>query len=237
MTSTDLILQHAHGLCERTSEGLLGEPLNALSNGFFIIVAIVIYRYYHRHPDLRGKWIWDIHALTFLTFTIGVCSTIFHMYPTPTTELMDIIPIVAFIMLFFTSIIVRIGKTNTFQTIICLMAFVGSTHIFVSQFPDALNDSIGYLSTMTALVVIALYLHMLRRPSSHQFLLAALLGVISLFFRAVDNAACGVLPTGTHFLWHSFNAVLIYILMRQVIRNVNREARLQRAARYANSII
>jgi len=237
MTSTQLVLQHAYGVCERHSDSLIGEPLNTLSNGFFIIVAILIYRYYHRHPDLRGKWIWDIHALTFLTFTIGVCSTIFHMHPTPTTELMDIIPIVMFIMLFFTSIIIRIGKTNTFQTIICLMAFVGSTHILVSQFPDALNDSIGYLSTMTALVVIAIYLNMLRRPSSHQFLLAALLGVVSLFFRATDNAICELVPTGSHFLWHSCNAAVIYILMKQVIRNVNREARLQRAARYANSLL
>ena len=139
--------------------------------------------------------------------------------------------IVVFIVLFFISIIMRIGKTNLFQTIICIMAFVFTTHFFVTQFPNALNDSIGYLSSMGALVMIAIYLNMKRRPSSQQFLLAALLGVISLFFRSVDNGVCETFPIGTHFLWHCLNAALIYVVMKQLIRNVNREARIARLQR------
>ena len=37
------------------------EPVNVVST----------YRYYHRHEDLQRRWIWDIHALTFITFIIG----------------------------------------------------------------------------------------------------------------------------------------------------------------------
>lgn len=205
--------------------------MNALTSIGFFIVAIAIYRYYHKHPDVKGQWIWDIHALTFLIFAIGTGSTLFHIYPHEITELMDIIPIVLFINLFFLSIIVRIGRTNAFQTIICFLAFGGSSHFFVTQFPNAMNDSIGYLSSMGALVMIAIHLHLNRRPSSHQFLLAALIGVISLFFRSIDNAVCEQLHVGTHFLWHSCNAILLYILMKQVVRNVNREARLARVER------
>ncbi len=230
MTTQALLTQHYYGLCERTSDAFLSEPLNAISNLSFILVAIMIYRTYRDHQDLKGKWIWDLHILTILIFSIGLFSFIYHIYPTPYTETMDVIPIVAFINIFFFSIIVRIGHTNAFQTVVCFLAFVGSTHILVSQFPNAMNDSIGYLSSMVALVVIAIYLHMMRRPSSHQFLLASLIGVISLFFRAIDNAVCDTIPIGTHFLWHSLNALLLYILMKQVIRNVNRDARLRRMA-------
>jgi hypothetical protein len=224
-------LVHSFGLCERTALGPFEEPLNMISNMLFFMVAIALIRYYRSHPDLRGKWIWDLHVLTGLIMLIGVGSTVFHTVPSTTTELMDIIPIVVFIVLFFTSIIVRVGKTGVFQTIVCLLAFTGTSHFFVTQFPNALNDSIGYLSSMGALVMIAIYLHMKRRPSSHQFLLAALLGVISLFFRSVDNSACEVLSTGTHFLWHTLNAALIYVVMKQLIRNVNREARIERVQR------
>ena len=224
-------LAHAFGLCERAAHGPLEEPLNMLSNMLFFVVAIAILRYYRTHPDLKGKWIWDLHVLTILIVVIGVGSSVFHAYPSPLSELFDIIPIVAFILLFFTSIIVRIGKTNAFQTIICLMAFASTTHFFVTQFPNALNDSIGYLSSMGALVMIAIYLNMKRRPSSQQFLLAALLGVVSLFFRSVDNGVCETIPFGTHFLWHSLNAALIYVVMKQLVRNVNREARLARLDR------
>lgn len=230
-TMGDDALAHAYGLCERTGHGPFQEPLNILTNLLFFAVALALFRYYRTHPDLKGKWIWDLHVLTALTALIGAGSIAFHTHPTPVTELMDIIPIVVFIVLFFISIIRRVGRTNWFETTVCFMAFAGSTHMFVTQFPNALNDSIGYLSSMGALVMIAIYLHLKRRPSSHQFLLAALLGVVSLFFRAVDNTACAVFPLGTHFLWHSLNAALIYVVMMQLIRNVNREARIERMKR------
>lgn len=230
-TMGDSALVHTFGLCERTAAGAFEEPFNVLSNLLFFAVAFYLFRYYRTHPDVKNKWIWDLHILTVLTVFIGFGSISFHTFPNQTTELMDIVPIVLFIVLFFISIIVRVGRTNVFQTIICLMAFAGSTHFFVTQFPNALNDSIGYLSSMGALVMIAIYLHLMRRPSSHQFLLAALLGVLSLFFRSVDNSVCDTLPIGTHFLWHSLNAVLIFVVMKQLIRNVNREARLERLRR------
>lgn len=223
-------LSHFYGVCERTSAAWYAEPLNTLSNFCFIYVAFAIYRYYHRHEDLERKWIWDIHALTFLTFTIGLNSLLFHTFPTPLTELMDTIPIVMFIMIFFTSVLFRIGRVNVFQGIICLVAFVGFSHMLVHQFPRALNDSIGYLSSMIALVMIAVYLHLNARPSSSHFMMAAIIGITSLFCRAIDQEVCTFLPIGTHFLWHILNATLLYILLKQIIRNVNRDARLKRMA-------
>lgn len=229
-------LSHFYGVCERHAEGFFAEPLNTLSNIGFLYVAVMIYRFYHKHEDVMGRWIWDIHAMTFLTFIIGINSIIFHAYPNTTTELMDTIPIVMFIMVYFTSVLFRIGRTTTFQALICLVAFVGFSHMLVAQFPRALNDSIGYLSSMIALVIIAVYLHLKARPSSTQFMLASIVGITSLFSRAIDREVCEILPIGTHFIWHSLNATLLYILMKQIIRNVNREARLKRMAGDSSAI-
>lgn len=223
-------ISHWYGVCERTSDGMLGEPLNVLTSFFFMFVAVNIYRYYHRHEDLDRRWIWDIHALTFLTFIIGFNSVVFHMFPNRTTELMDTLAIVMFIMIYFWSVLFRIGRCNPFQATIAFIAFVGFSHMLVAQFPNALNDSIGYLSSMIALIMIAVYLHLRARPSSQHFMLAAIIGVCSLFCRAIDHAVCPMLPVGTHFLWHTFNSMLLYILLKQIIRNVNREARLKRMA-------
>ncbi|MBA4274324.1 MAG: hypothetical protein C0436_01585 [Alphaproteobacteria bacterium] len=223
-------LSHWYGVCERHTEGLLAEPLNAVSNLAFLYVAIAIYRYYKSNEDIKPHRIWDVQVMTFLIFIIGINSIIFHSHPTQMTELMDTIPIVLFIMIYFVSVIFRIGKCTKFQAAVCLVAFVGFTHVLIHQFPRALNDSIGYLSSMIALIVIAIYLHMRARPSSQYFMLAAIIGVVSLFCRAIDREVCSVWPYGTHFLWHSFNALLLYILMKQIIRNVNREARLKRLA-------
>ncbi len=223
-------LSHYYGLCERTASHWYSEPINTISNLGFIYVAWAIYRYYRAHEDIGGRWIVDIHALTFLTFLIGVNSILFHAFPSPITELMDTIPIVMFIIIYFTSVLFRIGRVNLFQGIICLVAFVGFSHMLVHQFPRALNDSIGYLSSMIALVAIAVYLHLKARPSSTHFMMAAIIGITSLFCRSIDQEVCDIFPLGTHFLWHILNATLLYILLKQIIRNVNRDARIRRMA-------
>jgi len=229
-------LTHWYGICERQAVGMMAEPLNVLSSLAFMVVAVWIYRFYHRHEDLERRWIWDIHALTFLCFIIGINSVIFHAFPTPTTELMDTLAIVMFIVIYFWSVLFRIGRCNFFQAAVCFIAFVGGSHILVHQFPRALNDSIGYLSSMMALIVIALHLHLRARPSSQHFMLAAIVGVCSLFCRAIDKEICPQFEFGSHFLWHTLNATLLYILLKQIVRNVNREARLKRQAGDSSAI-
>lgn len=224
-------LSHWYGVCERTVLGPLGEPLNVLSSFAFIIVAIAIFRHYRTHEDLYQKWVWDIHFLTVNTFIIGVNSVLFHTFPSRFTELLDTIAIIMFIMVYFTSVLFRIGRCNIFQAIISLIAFVGFSHILVHQFPKALNDSIGYLSSMIALIMIAVHLHLRARPSSSHFMFASLIGVVSLTCRIIDRELCEeTAHLGTHFLWHCLNATLIYILLKQLVRNVNRVARLKRLA-------
>jgi Ceramidase len=219
-----------YGICEKFNTLPIAEPLNVLTNLAFIGVAISLFHYVRTYEDLKGFKIYDIYALIFLILCIGVCSSIFHLFPSQRNEIIDTIPIVLFINIFFVSTVVRIAKCKPLETVVCYMAYAGFTHILVTHFPNALNDSIGYLSTMTALCVVAFYLNVKRRAAARSFLVAALLGVISLFFRSIDNAVCEVFPLGTHFLWHILNATLIYILMQQLIRNVNRRARMLRAA-------
>jgi hypothetical protein len=223
-------LTHWYGVCERSGHGMLAEPLNLISSFMFMAVAVSIYRYYKSNEDVQNHKIWDIHALTFITFLIGFNSVVFHAFPNPTTELADTITIVFFIILYFWSVLFRIGKCTKFQAAICFTAFVGFSHILVHQFPRALNDSIGYLSSMIALIMIAVHLHLRARPSSSHFMFAAVIGVTSLFCRAIDREVCEMFGGGTHFLWHTLNAALLYILLKQLVRNVNRVARLKRLA-------
>lgn len=217
-------------LCERGREGPWGEPLNTLSSLAFLYVAVALYRLYRKHSELKGLRVWDIRLLLANVVCIGIASTVFHTVPNQYTELADITFIVAFINIYFFSAMIRIVKCGWYQTIICFFAYAGVTHILVAQFPHAMNDSIGYLSSMMALIMIAVYLNMKRRLASRAFLVASLVGVVSLFMRVVDKEVCEVIPVGTHCLWHVLNATLIYILMRQLIRNVNRRERMLREA-------
>ncbi|MDX1949593.1 MAG: hypothetical protein SFT90_03715 [Rickettsiales bacterium] len=223
-------LAHSFGVCERHSHGMWEEPLNVVSSLCFFIAGFLNFHYYFYNPEISQKRILDIHILTILTFCIGVASTLFHMMPNYYTELLDILFIVIFINVFFFSVMIRLVGLNWFQITICYLAFIGSTHIMISHFPNALNDSVAYLSSMGTLVFVAIYLNSKRRASARQFLLASIVGICSLFFRIIDKGVCSVLPTGSHFLWHVCNSLLVFILLRQLIRSVNRRARMLRMA-------
>jgi hypothetical protein len=191
-------LTHWYGVCERTA---LGPACRAAQRAFLVgvyVVAVAIFRQYRRHEDLENKWKWDVHVLTVLTFIIGVNSVAFHAFPNPTTELADTLTIVLFIVLYFWCVLFRIGRTTIFQAGVCFYRFCRFSHILVHQFPRALNDSIGYLSSMIALIMIAVYLFLKARPSSTHFMLAAIVGVVSLFCRRLTaNYAACCLPVRT----------------------------------------
>jgi hypothetical protein len=223
-------LVHKYGVCERTDMGIFAEPLNVASSAGFFIVALMLFKYYLTNKEITSNWIIDIHALGGLVLLIGSASVVFHMVPSYYTELADIIFIVLFINVFFFSFMIRIAGISGIQIFVVYLAFIGSTYMLVSQFPNAMNDSIGYLSSMLTLVFIAFYLNLRNRPTARSYLVAAIIGMMSLFFRVIDNEVCEDFAYGTHFMWHIFNAILIYILLKQLIRSVNRRARMLRMA-------
>ena len=221
-------LVHLYGVCERRDLSLLAEPANVISSFLLLIVAMALFKSYFYNKEVRQKPIPDIHILTACVFFIGVASMTFHMVPSYYTELADIIFIVFFIIVYFTSVLVRVTGLNWFQVVVALIAFFSVTKLLVSNFPNAMNDSIAYLSSMGALIFTAIYLNIKRRYSARSYLLAAVIGCVSLFFRVIDNEICEYFSIGTHFMWHSLNSILIYIIMMQLIRNVNRRARMLR---------
>jgi hypothetical protein len=152
---------------------------------------------------------WDVYFLNLCMVFIGLASVGFHMTPSFYTELADVVFIITFIIVYFTSAMFRIANLGKFAVVICMMAFLFTTNSLVKYFPNALNDSIGYLSSMGALIFIALFLNIKRRAAASSFLLASILGMVSLFFRVVDREVCDQLHTGTHFLWHLCNSLLL----------------------------
>jgi hypothetical protein len=220
-----------HNLCERgTDLSLWAEPLNAITSFGFLIAAMLIFRMYYNNPDFKDKKMWDVYFLNLVMVFIGLASIGFHTTPIYYTELADTVFIVIFIVVYFTSAMFRIANLKKFAVVICIMAFVFTSKALVQIFPNAMNDSVGYLSSMAALIFIAVFLNIKRRAAAASFMLASILGMVSLFFRVIDREVCDQFYTGTHFIWHTCNSVLLFMLMKQLIRSVNRRARMLRMA-------
>src|SRR5918997_2965246 len=82
--------------CERVGMGVLAEPLNAFSNVSFLLAAWAAW-VLARRVGVTSVGVW---ALIALGASVGVGSILWHTVPTMLTLLLDIVPILVFIVWF-----------------------------------------------------------------------------------------------------------------------------------------
>ena len=207
--------------CERTDGTFWSEPLNAVSNGAFLVAA--------------GAAAWpaaprrDVPALALagLVAVVGIGSFLFHTLANRWSLFADVIPIGAFIYAYFLLAMRRfLGLPAAVAVVVT--ALFAAFNIGFSPGLDALtgqstaaltNGSIFYVPAILALLGVGAAL----RASAKTEAALTLLGVAGLFllsltFRTIDQAVCARLPTGTHMLWHLLNALVLYALIAVAVR-------------------
>jgi len=205
--------------CERTDGSFWSEPLNAVSNGAFILAALYAFILWRR----AGARDWAALWLIAVTAIVGTGSFLFHTFANRWSLLADVLPIAVFIYSYFLVAMRRYLCLGWIPAAIATGLFIGFNTVFVrlwlGLFPGlTLNGSIGYIpATLALLVVGVLCLRVDARKASGALLTAAGLFGVSLFFRSIDSAVCSALPVGTHYLWHVLNAMVLLTLMRAAI--------------------
>lgn len=222
--------------CERGQDpAFWAEPLNALTNGAFIIAAAVATRDYLAAPV--GRRTLPAALLIALTYTIGVGSFLFHTYATRWAALADTIPIALFMLAYFAFLLRRFLGLPWIVVLAGVAAFYGAiwyagtiqcrydTLLPITSRTGArcLNGSISYGPAVLALIGAAILLALLRHPAWRLVGAAGLVFLASMTFRTLDLELCnsiraGGMVIGTHFLWHVLNAVTLFLLLRAAIR-------------------
>jgi hypothetical protein len=208
--------------CERLIPGLWSEPLNAISNVSFFIAAWAIWQVARRQQKiLSGIWI-----LIALATSIGIGSFLFHTFATQWANLLDVISILLFQLCFIWLYSRRVVRMNQGYAGVLLAGF-----FFVSdvskQFTTLLNGSLSYAPAFLVLLGFGLYHY--RQQKREPFILLAATGVflLALAFRTLDREICPLFLTGTHFLWHLCNGVVLYLSARSLILNWSTKAKTQ----------
>lgn len=206
--------------CERAGPGFWDEPWNAVSNIAFILAALAAFRLWRR----QGTNDYPALALIASGFSVGIGSFLFHTHTTHWTWLADVIPIAIFIGGYLLLTLYRYCGLSLPVSIGLLAVYEALTAGVLRLVPPAfLNRATGYLLALAALLITGGPLYLRKQSTTRQreagraLLLAAVLFGLSLFFRTIDLAVCRALPFGTHFLWHVFNAFVIYVLLRAAI--------------------
>ena len=193
-------LQNIDIYCERTSTLLLAEPINLFSNLFFVMVGILLSR---RKTDNK-----ILKRLAYMFVVIGIGSGLFHSFANKITELADVIPIGICTIYFAWSLIQNLSLTKVGKVSTALGFVILELIVSLLKFP-ILNGSEMYLGPLLFIWFFAIVLRNRHRICSTYLLFSGLCFSVSICFRAIDLRVCETFPYGTHFLWHSFNALTL----------------------------
>lgn len=196
--------------CERLHAGLLAEPLNAVTNLVFLLGAYVIWRQLRR-AGIAAK---ELTFLTAMLAIIGIGSGLFHTFANRLTMLLDVGPILLFLLSFIWIFIRHIGGCSWGKTGLFMLLFVALVGA-VSQLPHdyQLYGTVFYFPAWLYLVGMAIFLQR-RGTRTREFWLAVGALTFSMAMRALDMPLCPVWPMGTHFLWHMGNGIVLYAVLK-----------------------
>ncbi|MGY2052633.1 ceramidase domain-containing protein [Methylobacterium sp. JK268] len=219
--------------CERRDAGFWAEPLNALSNGAFLVAAVALLVAERRRAPRDAAAI----ALAALIGVIGLGSFLFHTLAVRWAELADVLPIAVFIHAYFFLALRRMLGLGVTASLLATLAFglAGSalepalSALADSPVGPATYGSVAYLPALIGLLGVATALRIAPRPAQQRaglalFGIAGLL-LLSLTARTLDQPLCPVLPIGTHWIWHGLNAAVLAGLVAVAAGYRDREGR------------
>ncbi len=207
--------------CERTSSAFWAEPVNAFSNIAFLIAGYLTLRLYLNQCKDRSenanKDFW-ILLLIGLIFVVGIGSFFFHTFATLWALILDVVPIMVFSFIYLGTALKRVMRLTYLKAGIYLGLFIVLFFNLDRILPDeSLNHSGTYLPYLVAIVAFAIILSFRKDPNAKTFWIAGGLLACALLARMVDIVLCPCIPLGTHFLWHIFNAFMMYTLIKALI--------------------
>ena len=191
--------------CERTGPEYWSEPVNAVTNAAFVIAALVMMR------RLGGAGMGMGRALAAVLFIIGIGSWLFHTHANQLTSLLDVLPIVAFILLYIFAATRDFFGARPWVAGLVTAGFIPYAALLIPVFSlvPGLGSSASYAPVPLLIAIYALLLRRRLPEVARGLAIGAVVLIVSLTFRTLDQALCDMLPLGTHFMWHILNAVML----------------------------
>ncbi|MES2814781.1 MAG: ceramidase domain-containing protein [Pseudomonadota bacterium] len=198
------MLEPIDAYCERTSAAYWAEPVNAVTNLAFLVAALVMWRRTDGLPLAR--------AMCGVLAAIGAGSWLFHTHANGLTAVLDVVPILVFILLYLFAATRDFLGLGPWWALAAVVAFFPYAALMVPVFGWAmpfLGSSAGYAPIPVLILGYAVLLWRRAPATARGMVLGAGVLVASLTFRTLDGPLCGMVPFGTHFLWHVLNGLML----------------------------
>ena len=214
------MLENIDLYCERLGPGIWAEPINAFTNLAFLVAAVAAWRLANQYRLLSV----ETRLLIGLMVAIGIGSGLFHTFATSWARVLDVLPILLFQIAYLWIYGSRVIMMRTVYLAGLVMLFLIAAYLG-RQFPHLLNGSLIYLPAFMLLLGLGIYHYHHARIEPTLLLWATAIFSVSLFLRSIDLAICRYLPIGTHFFWHLFNGLLVYLAFRGLLMNLSTSER------------
>jgi Ceramidase len=198
------MLEPIDAYCERTSAAYWAEPVNALTNAAFLIAAVVMWRRTAGLPLAR--------AMSVVIGVIGVGSYLFHTHANGLTASMDVGPILIFILLYIfaaTRDLLALGWRWAAGAVVAFFPYAALMVPAFDRVMPFLGSSAGYAPIPVLILGYAAALWRRAPDTARGMVVGAVILMVSLTFRTLDEPLCDQLPLGTHFLWHLLNGLML----------------------------
>jgi len=204
--------------CERVGPGLLAEPLNAVSNISFLLAALAAWILAKRTGTLSA----GVRVLIAIAASVGIGSILWHTYPVSLTLILDIVPILIFLIWYIWLYTRNVIRMRSLFAVASVAAFLLATFLAI-PYSDVLHGALVYTPGLIVALVLGVFHATERMVARFTLLAAAGVYMAALFFRTIDNEICPVLSIGTHFLWHILIGLVTYLAMRCLILSTTTE--------------
>lgn len=206
--------------CERMDMSFWAEPTNAITNFLIIFAGLAAFRLYNKQFPLHGhRHRPNVLILIALVLATGIGSFLYHTLATVWAGYADVLPIVGFIYLYHVVFLRRALAMPYKYVLIYLLIFFSLSALLGRTFGrEALNGSITYVPALISFYTVWVAMMALRRPGARLFGIAALVFFAAISFRTADMIVCETFPLGVHFMWHTLNAIVLYLLLKLVIQ-------------------
>ncbi len=191
--------------CERLDASFWAEPVNAVTNAAFLVAALIM------ALRLRGARLPVAWALVWIVAAIGLGSLLFHTFAQPWAGVADSVPILVCILLYlYAAPRDFLGLSWQIAALVTVGYFpFAAVTVPLFRLIPGLGDSAGYATVPALMLIYAVLLWRQAPATARGLVLAAVLLITSITFRALDEPLCGVFPLGTHFMWHLLNGVML----------------------------
>ena len=189
--------------CERLDVGIWAEPINAVTNFAFILAAIIMW--------IRCKKLVEGRVLSFLLFSIGCGSFLFHTFAQTWAAILDVTPILIFILTYIYAANRRFLVWSKRMSITGVILFLPYQFLVVSILSSIqfFGSSAQYVPVAILIFFYSALLHKSKTNLSRELFVGATILSLSIFARTIDEPLCLIVSVGTHFIWHILNAIML----------------------------